>query len=217
MPEDTESVTLQVDIREQGRILKELEALPGVQIERRELDCGDYVAGELVIERKSSTDFILSIVDKSLYEKAAKLRTRYSHCAYIVEGDLFTRRFHQKAFDVHQAIARLTVLSGIPVLSSPDPEQSALLIYFMAAEAQYRLGCPMDARTAVFDSVTEGQLYFLQGLPGVDAERAERLLEAAGTVSNVLAADHAQWQAQADLDERACAQIDAILKAPWSG
>lgn len=215
--EQTETVSLLVDTREQGRILKELEALPGVQLERRELDCGDYVAGELVIERKSSTDFILSIVDKSLYEKAAKLRTRYARCAYIVEGDLFTRRFHQKAFDVHQAIARLTVLSGIPVLSSPDAEQTALLIYFMAAEAQYRLNRPIDARSRGFDSLGEGQLYVLQGLPGVDADRAERLLAAAGSVGAVLAGGPALWQQAADLDARACAQIEALLREPWAG
>lgn len=216
MTDTPQAVHLLVDQREQGRILKELAALPGMVLETTTLDCGDYVgAAGLAIERKSSTDFILSIVDHTLYEKAAKLHSRYRRAAYIVEGDLFTRRFHQKAFDVHGAIAYLTVHHGIPVITSPDAEQTAMIIYLMAAEAEHRADRPLDVRTEKPVECPDAQQYFLQGLPGVDADRAQRLLENLHTLPAVLAASDRQWRELGGLDDQAIADIRALFTTPW--
>jgi len=217
MTDSPQAVHLKVDQREKGRIIKELEALPGMTLERTELDCGDYVGAEgLAIEHKSSTDFILSIVDKTLYEKAAKLRSRYRRVVYIVEGDLFTRRFHQKAFDVHAALAYLTVHYAIPVITSPDVEQTAMIIYLMASEAEHSAG-PLNVRAEHPVELTDAQQYFLQGLPGVDAERAQRLLEELRTVPAVLGADDEQWRGIGGLDDQAIADIRALFATAWPG
>lgn len=211
-------VHLKVDRREKGRIIEQLQALPLVTLEMTDLDCGDYVGAQgLAIERKSSTDFILSIVDGSLYERAARLRSRYPHPAYIVEGDLFTRRFHQKAFDVHAALAYLTVHYSMPVVASPDSEQTAMIIYLMAAEAEHRLGRPLDVRVEHPVETTEAQLYFLQGLPGIDAERAERLLQGLHSVQSVLAASDEELRNAAGLDDQMIADIRALLTSTWPG
>ncbi|MHB1529728.1 MAG: ERCC4 domain-containing protein [Acidiferrobacteraceae bacterium] len=218
MAQAEQPVHLKVDRREKGRIIEQLQVLPLVHLEIMDLDCGDYLgAGGLAVERKSATDFILSIVDKSLYESAARLKSRYAHPVYLVEGDLFTRRFHQKAFDMHAALAYLTVLHSIPVLSSPDSEQSAMLIYLMAAEAEHRLGQPLDMRIEHPVTTTDAQLYFLQGLPGIDGERAERLLQELHTVTAVLEASDAEWRAFADLDDQSIAEIRAVLSNKWPG
>jgi Fanconi anemia group M protein len=216
MAQTEQPVHLRVDRREKGRIIEQLQVLPFVHLEIADLDCGDYLAaGGLAIERKSATDFILSIVDNSLYERAARLKSRYAHPVYIVEGDLFTRRFHQKAFDVHAALAYLTVHYSIPVLSSPDSEQSAMLIYLIAAEAEYRLGLPIEMRIEHPATTTDAQLYFLQGLPGIDGERAEQLLQKLRTIPAVLEASDAEWRTVARLDDQSIADIRALLSNRW--
>ena len=133
-------VRIVVDTRERGKIISKLEALPGVSLEFAEQESGDYLLGNgVVIERKSATDFILSIVDRTLVEKVEKIKALYPKPIFIVEGDMFAMRFHQKAFDVHMALSYMAVVQNIPVLTSPDAEQSAMLIYLMARDAQHVL------------------------------------------------------------------------------
>lgn len=208
------AVHLTVDRRERGKIIKDLEALPSLTLEYGDLDVGDYIAGpEVAVERKSATDFILSIVDESLYEKAAKLKSRYARAAYVVEGDLFTRRFHQKAFDVHRALAYLAVHFGMPVITSPNSEQTAMILYLMAVEATRDE--PIRLRPPGPEPVVEAAPFFLEGLPGIDSERAEKLLDTFGSVSAVLAADRDALRAAADLAERDLDAIARILNARW--
>lgn len=211
----TQDVHIVADARERGKIVKALEALPGVTLETRELDCGDYVLGDgVVVERKSATDFILSIVDKSLPEKVGKLKAQYARPVYIVEGDLFNMRFHQKAFDVHGALAYLGVSQRVPVVSSPDADQSAMLIYLMAAEAQ---AAPHTrARLNTPEVLHEAQRYALEGFPGIDADRADTLLAHFGSVAAVLNAS-AEALIEAGLDPDPAAALREVVEARWPG
>ena len=212
-------VHLIADQRERGKIIKTLEQIAGVSVETQALDCGDYVLGNgVVVERKSATDFILSVVDGSLVDKANKLKAGYERPVYIVESgerDLFVPRFHQKAFDVHTALAYLSVLHRIPVVTSPDVEHTAMLIYFMAVDAQHRLGANLGRRSGKPELVAEAQAYFLEGLPGIDGERAEALLRHFGGVADLLRAAPADIAAVANLDADTAALLTDVLRRRW--
>jgi len=218
MPEER-NVHVIADQRERGKITKTLEQIPGVSVETQSLDCGDYVLGSgVVVERKSATDFILSVVDGSLVDKANKLKAGYERPVYIVESgerDLFVPRFHQKAFDVHMALAYLSVLHRIPVLTSPDVEHTAMLIYFMAVDAQYHLGANLGRRSNKPEFVAEAQAYFLEGLPGIDGDRAEALLRHFGGVGNLLRAPARDIAAAANLDPDSASLLEDVLTRRW--
>lgn len=216
MNDAEKKIHLIIDKRERGKITEALEALPGVSLEFAELDVGDYVLGNgVVVERKSATDFILSVVDKTLYEKAGKLKAMYPRVVYLVEGDLYNMRFHQKAFDVHRALAFLSVTQDVPVIPSPDPEQTAMLIYLMAQDAQHALGQPISTRVNKPKLRAEAQVYLVEGLPGVDAERAETLLRHFKTAAKVFAADAESLQAAGGVDADSAARMRAVLDAVW--
>lgn len=127
---------IKVDRRERGRILKRLEEAEGVQLEMVDLEFGDYLLpNNIVVERKSATDFILSVVDEGLWVNIDNLERVYARIVYIVEGDPYVARFHQKALDVHRAFARMAVQHDISVLPSADADHSAMLIYLMGLVA----------------------------------------------------------------------------------
>jgi len=128
---------IRVDHRERGKILKHLEEAEGVRLEMAELEFGDYVLpNNVVVERKSATDFILSVVDEGLWVNIQGLEQTYSRIVYIIEGDPYVARFHQKALDVHRAFARMVIKHGIAVLPSADADHTAMLIYLMGLAAQ---------------------------------------------------------------------------------
>ncbi|MHB8254836.1 MAG: ERCC4 domain-containing protein [Acidiferrobacter sp.] len=132
----TAELLIQVDRRERGRVVKRLEESEGVRLDMVDLEFGDYVLpNHIVVERKSATDFILSVVDEGLWTNIANLKPTYSRIVYIIEGDPYVARFHQKALDVHRAFARMTVDHGIAVLPSADADHTAMLIYLMGQAA----------------------------------------------------------------------------------
>jgi ERCC4-type nuclease len=202
---------IRVDTREKGRVIKRLEGLAGVTLEFAEMDVGDYLLpGDLVVERKSATDLILSVVDRSLWDKVAKLKSQHSRVVYIIEGDLYAARFHQQALDIHRALAAMVVGHGVSVLPSPDPDNSGMLIYLLGLAstqgegATERPGKPTIRRDA--------QLYLLGALPGVDPDRAEALLRHFGTARKVLSADAGALAAVEGIDDECAARIAAVLE-----
>nr|WP_296750918.1 ERCC4 domain-containing protein [Thioalkalivibrio sp.] len=202
---------IRVDTRERGRIITRLEGLPGVTLESVEMDLGDYLLpGDLIVERKSATDLILSVVDRSLWDKVAKLRSQHERVVYIVEGDLYTARFHQQALDIHRALAMMVVTHGVTVLPSPDADNSGMLIYLLGLAAAE--GAAATERPDKPTIRRDAQLYLLASLPGVDADRAEALLRHFGSARAVLAAD-ADTLAQVEgMDAERAARIAEVLE-----
>jgi len=184
----TPELPIQVDTREKGRILDRLAGLDGVTLEFVEMDLGDYLLpNDLIIERKSATDLILSVVDRSLWDKVAKLRIQHERVVYIVEGDLYTARFHQQALDIHRALAMMVVNHGVSILPSSDGENSAMLIYLMGLAAIE--GQTVPERPGKPTIRLDAQHYLLSGLPGVDSDRAEALIRHFGSARAAVAAD----------------------------
>lgn len=210
MPTQTNTVTVTVDTREKGRIIQRLEELDSITLKFEELDVGDYLLPNgAVIERKSATDLILSIVDHSLNDKIARLKSNYEKPIYIIEGDMYTARFHQKALDIHRALAHMTLTLGVPVLPSPDADNSAMLIYLMALEAA--TAQQHGASRAPAPKIRyEAQKYMLQGMPGIDTDKAIALLKHFGSARKVFAADTAAMSA-AGLEEKAAEKIILAL------
>jgi ERCC4-type nuclease len=205
----TDTIEIVVDTRERGKIIQKLESLEGLRLERRELDVGDYILPDgVVIERKSATDLILSVVDQSLWDKVAKLSASYRRVVYLVEGDLYTARFHQKSLDIHRALSDMIVHRDVSVLPSPDGENSAMLIYLMAQQAA---GSPASMRTNEPTIRRDAQLYLLQGLPGIDEDRAEAMLRHFKSARRALAADAAELAQIEGLDSVTAERIAEVL------
>lgn len=207
----TPNLHICVDSRERGRILDRLRDLSGVTLETVEMELGDYILpGGLVIERKSATDLILSVVDKSLWDKVAKLRTQFERVVYIIEGDLYTARFHQQALDIHRALAVMTVNYGVTILPSPDADNSGMLIYLMGLASQ--AGPGREERPGKPSIRRDAQLYLLGALPGVDADRAEALLRRFGSAQAALNASAEELIEVDGLDNAAAERIVSVLR-----
>lgn len=208
---NTPSLLIRVDTRERGRILERLRDLSGVTLETVEMELGDYLLpGDLIVERKSATDLILSVVDKSLWDKVAKLRTQYERVVYIIEGDLYTARFHQQALDIHRALAVMTVNYGVTVLPSPDADNSGMLIYLMGLASQ--AGPGREERPGKPSIRRDAQLYLLGALPGVDSDRAEALLRRFGSAHAALNASAEELIEVDGLDDATAERIVSVLR-----
>ena len=85
-------IVIEIDHRERNAgIIEILRAKDGFVVEEKNLSVGDYFVNRRVtVERKTTRDFVVSIIDGRLFSQASRLKRRTEAPLMVVEGvDLF--------------------------------------------------------------------------------------------------------------------------------
>lgn len=195
-----------------GEILKQSY---DVEIIKTKLNTGDYVIdGKIVIERKTSRDFVQSIIDGRVFRQAVRMRRRLCPSVLIIEGE----GVRDTSINIHPlaikgAIISLVLMWRIPVLFSKNTQDTAMLLWLIGQEniKSYReLSFRPGRRPKRF---YKKQLYILQGLPGVGSTLAIRLLNYFGSVEKALSASNKDLISVAGVGEIKAEKIRNILTA----
>jgi len=142
-----------------------------------------------LVERKTLPDLVVSIIDGRFLDQARRLASGPLRPLIVLEGtsrDLLRSGMSREA--IQGALITATLIYGIPLLRSRDPQESAQLILFagrqscaVAAGALPRIGARPKSKRAL-------QLHILQGLPSIGPVRAARLIEHFGSVERAIGA-----------------------------
>ena len=204
------------DAREQsGQVVQELHAL-GAQVEARRLDIADYVLSDRVaVERKTTKDFVDSLVDGRLFDQLKDLRG-YPRAFLVLEGESLFGHRNVAPEALMGALASVTVDYGVPVMRTLDALETARFLVAVAKREQSRDKRRIAIRPGpTGSSDADRQRHLVAGLPGVSEARAEALLEAFGAAAAVFAAD-AEALAQVDgIGPTLAGNIRRVLDAPF--
>lgn len=167
----------------------------GFELERAMLPLGDYrVGNDTLVERKTTRDFALSIVDGRLFSQAYRLVTREEHPIMVVEGMTFEGAVGLSLPALRGAFITLAQSFRLPVLRTRDQADTAWTLARLF-EQRGRLGHahgPLHGGPGRrLQTRKEG---VLRALPGVGPETARRLLEHFGSVAAVMGATAAELQ-----------------------
>lgn len=201
-----------LDHREQaGGVSRHLHAL-GAQLEAKQLDVGDFVLSDrVVVERKTATDFIDSLVDGRLFEQLKALKS-YPRPFVVIEGDGLYGVRNLSAEAVAGALAAISVDHGIPVLQTKDALETARFLTAVAKREQQREGRKIALRPGKPLTDEERQLFLLSGLPGVSEVLARRLLERFGSVGAAFNAPVRELAAIEGLGPQKASEIRRLLE-----
>jgi len=189
----------------------------GVEVEARQLGVGDFILSDRVgVERKTVGDFLQSIVDKRLFDQAKQLSETFERPVLILEGRslYLRRRIHPNA--IRGALAALAVEFNIPILPTRDEKETALVLVAIARREQVG-----EAREVAIRGEPKGltlpdqQRFVVEGLPGVSAVLAKRLLEYFGTVERVMSASEDELQRVHGIGPEKSRDIGRVLKAEY--
>ncbi|MFN0316779.1 MAG: ERCC4 domain-containing protein [Burkholderiales bacterium] len=151
---------------------------------------GDYqVGGRLLFERKTLRDLAESIVDGRFLSQARRLAANPIRPVILLEGtarDLAGSGMTREA--IQGALISATVVFGIPLLRSLDPEESAKLMLFAARQAHAGVVGALPRAGFRPKSKRGLQMHILQGLPSIGPARARRLIERFETIESVVSA-----------------------------
>lgn len=170
-------VTILCDMREsRSGVLERLREL-GALVRVGELPTGDYVAsGELVIERKTAEDFILSVMDGRLFNQVAKMKLAFKRPVFLIEGDVYATRSKISREAIDGALSFLVAIEGVTVLYVRTPRNAAELIFRMASHVQKGLGYEIAFRRGKSEPGKGEALFVLEGVPGVGPTTASKVL-----------------------------------------
>ncbi|MEM5777773.1 MAG: ERCC4 domain-containing protein [Candidatus Aenigmatarchaeota archaeon] len=211
----TEKIFVLADDRERKSnvsfYLKEFGAI----VNFKRLEIGDFIISEnTCIERKSSDDFISSIIDGRIFKQAEEMKRCYENPLIIIEGNNVDGRITENAYKA--AIASLIMNFDLNVLTVENEKETARMIYFLAKKEQdeFRKHIAIKGKKKPKD-IKEIQQFFLSSLPGVSSVVSKRLLEKFGSVKNLVNASEKELEAVKGLKRKNAKTIYQIFNERW--
>jgi Fanconi anemia group M protein len=185
-------------------------------VEIKQLPVGDYVLSHKVaVERKRAEDFLDSLVKKRIFEQVKRLKEAYEKPVLIIEDEgLFSRNINSRA--VYGAIACLLTDYEIPVIRTRDAEETASLLYAIAAREQFKKKreiCLRGEKPSM--NLKERQRFIVEGLPNVSAVLAKRLLNHFGSVRKIFNASMEELQEVEGIGKKKAKTIIEVIEAEW--
>ena len=140
-----DQVVIFVDFREESSGIKGAIEELGGSVKKIDLKVGDYICSDRVcIERKTSEDFINSIIDGRLFQQAEELIDNFTKPIIIIEGNYFRESMNENA--IKATLSSLILDYGISVLTTKDEEDTAKTIYWLAKKEQVESQRPVGIK-----------------------------------------------------------------------
>jgi ERCC4-type nuclease len=212
-------VVVTADRRERGSgVLEHLEGRAGVRLERAHLHLADYLlGGGVAVERKAARDFVASILDRRLFDQAERLVGELERPLLILEGDPLATEINIHPNAVRGALAHLAVVRRLPVLPTADVEGTAELLVAIARQVQSE-GADGHRRAPAkrrAPTLAHRQEAIVSALPGVGPVLGRRLLQRAGSLAALAAAEGPLLREVPGIGPRRAGDLAALFSAPY--
>jgi len=206
-------VVIIADYREK-EVSEKLKSFNDVVIRKMSLEVGDFVCSErTVIERKTHSDFVGSIIDGRIFEQTKMMKENFENPIIIVEG-YSNREINDNALKA--TLASLLVDYEISVVNSKNPMDTARIIYWIAEKEQHEHKCSLSFKVGKKPEDEEGKKEFIvSSLPGVSNVLARRLLEHFGSVEKVFTANEEELKDVKGIGKKLSGRIKKILEMEY--
>lgn len=208
--------TINVDFREKTEALVNLlKSSYGFEININALKHGDYfIHPDTIVERKTTYDFLVSIIDGRLFNQAYRLAENCEHPIIIIEGKTFFDEGYpvvsQEA--IKGALITIAQTFHIPVLrttSEPDTAWHINQLY----EHHQRIGeNPGPLLSHKVKRIATQKIHILRALPGIGAKSAKTLLYHFGGIKNVVNASEKELLEVPGIGKKTVRKIQNVLK-----
>jgi len=168
-------VKIAADYREFPSGIPDLLLNKKIETTLENLKAGDYlINNQILVERKTKEDFILSLITNRLFPQCEKLKRNSNYHLLIIEGNPYKTNHKINREAIQGALLSVSVAWQIPVLFSKDKNDTANLLIKMGKQMLIDK-IPKLRKGYKPKKPKNQQLYFLQGLPAVGPSLAYRL------------------------------------------
>ncbi len=213
---DEKQLVVYIDHREaRSGVTRELSNME-VNVKFTNLPVADYqISSQVAVERKSSKDFVSSLLDKRLYKQAQELVENFPRPVMILEGqDLYSSGLHPNA--IRGALASLAVDFNLPIIPTRNPEDTAAMIHRLAVREADKSPQDVQVRTEKKPlTLKEQQLFIVESLPNVGPVTARKLLEEFKSVDGVFSASADDLKRVEGIGDKIAKSIREIIESDY--
>jgi len=162
----------------------------GFEIEFKDLKVGDYIVRDIVIERKTVSDFISSMINKRLSNQIEELK-QYKNPLLIIEGideqELYTEEYFKEKTGMHPNSIRgflvsILLVHKIPIIFTKNAEDTAKFISVILKRKPKEVSLNVSKRNL---NKKERLQFILESFPGIGPKTAKKLLKKFKTLRNI--------------------------------
>lgn len=175
------------DIHEKDSlILAELKSNQDIELKMNPLKIGDYLIGDAVIERKTISDFISSMLSKRLIEQLVNMQ-QYKQRFLIIEGEISS--IFRKDNNIHPNAIRGFILSIITnyntnIIFTKDHLDTSMYLITLAKQ-QSKPKAEISFHSRIPKTQKEQKQYILEAFPNIGPKKAEALLKKFKNLRNI--------------------------------
>jgi len=183
-----------IDNREkQSLIISEL-LNKKANIQHEQLEIGDYLIGDTVIERKTFQDFISSMVNKRLLAQLQEIK-KYPKHFLIIEG--FDYNYNK--FNIHENAIKGMLLSiatdfQIPTIYTRNEKDTANFLILLAKKYEKPKIENTLRQTKTHKTIEEQKQFILEGFPEIGPVSAKNLLKEFGSLEKIFKANEKELE-----------------------
>ena len=183
------TVKIIADFREKPSGIIDHLKLKNVDLSIAPLTSGDYfINDQLIVERKSAEDFIQSIFDNRLFDQCHRLRKKKLRSIIIIEGNPYQTNHKIDKQAIKGAILSILASWQIPVMFSKNKEDTVEILVMLWIQS-IKDNCFIPMNTGYKSKKNKSRkLRFLQGLPSIGPNLADRLYNNFGNIESVITA-----------------------------
>ncbi|MBD3203796.1 hypothetical protein GF327_05850 [Candidatus Woesearchaeota archaeon] len=163
-----------------------------VQVKTKNFSPGDYLIGNIGIERKTMNDFFCSLVNTRLFSQLQSLKNYYATSLLIIET--YDPGFFKNSNVIYGAILRIILDMHIKVIFCQTKKQtSEVLVLIHNREKNKKINPRVLKHRLKYrikkNSVKKNKKHLLKSIPDIGDKKSEQLLRRFRTVKDVLKAD----------------------------
>lgn len=155
-----------------------------------QLEVGDYIVNDVVVERKTLADLKASIIDKRIFEQLPLLK-KYPKYILLIEDTHATKPFmHENALRGFFLSAALEI--QVPIIYTKNEKDTAdhlILLSRRNPPKKFSLRVGKNAPTK-----EEQQQFILEGFPGIGPAKAKLLLQKFKSIRNIITASPSELE-----------------------
>jgi len=157
-------------------------------MEIKNLEIGDYIIGETVIERKTFSDFISSMLSKRLVEQLSQMQS-YESRLLILEGKDFEALENEQTKLNPNAIRGMILSISLdfktPIIFTKDAEDtSKFLVVLAKKQLKGKTEFTLHSRKPASES--KQKQYIIESFPGIGPKTAEALLKEFKSIKGII-------------------------------
>lgn len=204
------------DYREKSSGIINLMKRAGLDVAMGRLAYGDYIINNRVtIERKTATDFLVSILDGRLFRQAARLKSNVIHPLLLIEVNPFRTDLKVNRSAIRGAMLSMITIFYLPIVYSRTIEESVEVMRLMAQQIEKHQDVLQLRGGYRPRRLSSRQLFILQGLPGIGPQLAKRLLKRFGSIAEVMTAAPERLTEVGGIGAITAKKIREIIETPW--